>query len=299
MILTATTLQRFMRCPRQFFHSQISGWRRKVRPDYVGIGVLFHEAMEKWARLGKEEAEKHIKASVSKIFADSLDVDDMNPENLKWAESILMGMIDGYPWPVHADYAEMEFKYPFKGHSLRGKVDGIRTIDGGRRVIFDYKTAGSLYRKDDAPLLKRDFQASFYFYLLSKIEKTPFEGVEFFFVKRSGLRLRKSKNEQWATYCRRIYNDYVDKKRRGDYYLRTVTFRDPRDETFFSNISWVVSELDRCVETDQWAMHETACGGYRACPYVPICNDDPEWERLYDNVGPDHHPELKGDDDAE
>jgi hypothetical protein len=295
MILTATTLQMFLDCPRKYQQNQIHGWFEKDVSEPLLIGNIFHECMERWGKYGKEDAIKHVKMAVSQRFTDTYQDADFDTDALERIEHMLLGMVDGYPYEGVADKYEHEFSLPLKGHLLAGKVDGLQSI-GGRRMVFDYKTTNKIYDKGNPDLLRRDFQASLYFYALSKTLNAQFDGVEFIYVKRSELKPWESKNEQWLTYCRRLQKDYLDEKRRDTYYKRAFTLRDPKDETFWSNLLLVVSELDRCVDIDRWIMNETSCSKYGRCPYLDICNGRVGWETQYENRGPDHHPELKGDE---
>ena len=294
MILTPTTIQMFMRCKRLYKLSQIDGWYPKHRPEYINLGTLFHIAMETWAKHSKESAIKCIKTETSKVFQETFDLGDFDSKHLEKAESTLLGMLEGYPFPVATDAPEREFYHPYGDHVLAGKIDGIRST-GGRLMITDYKTKGSLDQVDDEDLLKRNFQASFYFYLLSKIDEKPYEGVEFIYVRRPALRLKTKPPEQWASFCRRIQRDYNDPKRKDFYFKRVFTFRDRKDMGFWRNLHLIVREIGYSMEQNVWPMNETSCSQYRKCPYIAICNGDPDWEARFVNRGSDHHPELKGE----
>lgn len=288
---TCTTTRAFMECPRKYYYMQICGYFPKYRPEYVNLGILFHRAMEAYAHGGLVKAQRQIKNDISNTFDEARKIEDMDTKLLEKAEYTLLGMVEGYPYEVNPTSAEMKFEVEFEGHLLGGKVDGIRT-GGGRAMIFDYKTKGSLDGVDDHALLSRDFQASFYFYGLGLLCKR-FEGVEFIYVRRPSLRQRRK--ERFTTFCERIYKDYLDENRRDFYYGRAFTFRDPDDKTWLENLKNVLKNIQIFDNFDIWPMHETACRLYRRCQYLPICNNEEGWQEKYDVLGPDAHPELEDD----
>jgi hypothetical protein len=281
----------FMECPRKYYWYQKRGYSPKKRPDYVQLGTYFHKAMEVWARAGQEEARATIKNTLSKQLDETKHIEDFDPHSLEKAEAILLGMVDGFPYPVEPTAIEEKFALDFEGHLLAGRVDGTKTI-GGRAMIFDYKTKGSLDDVGDDSLLVRDFQASFYFYSMVLLNRY-FEGVEFLYVRRPSLRQRQK--EPWWSFCKRIYKDYIDKNRRDFYYARAVTYRDRKDAAWLDNLRQVLKNIEICDNFDIWPMYESACKVWTRCPYMRICNDDSDWKDHYDDIGPDAHPELEED----
>ena len=295
MIYTSTTIQKFMDCPRKYYLNQIQGFFTKSKPEYVKIGTLFHQGMDIWASEGKEKARNHIMDRMAELFDTLDDFSDFDPDNLEISENILLGMLDGYPYPIlNNKHIEMEFHAPYKGHVLAGKVDGMCQF-GGRDMIFDYKTVGSLSGKDDLELLKRNFQASFYYYVLTKLQNYFIEGVQFIYVKRPELRQKVKESKK--ALAERIYKDYLsgrkDKNDKLVYYLRVNTFRARGDQEWMKNLDMILNQIQSCNERDEWPMHEVSCKSFnRRCDYLPICNKMDGWEAWYDVLGYDVHPEL-------
>lgn len=295
MIYTSTTIQKFMDCPRAYYHNQIQGYFPKKRPEYIAVGSLFHQAMDIWASEGKEEARAHIRERTGEVFDRLDEFPDFDPDNLEVTEQVLLGMLDGYPYPITENkHIEMEFHAPYKGHVLAGRVDGMCQY-GGRDMIFDYKTVGSLSGRDDEELLKRNFQASFYYHVLTKLQNYNIEGVQFIYVKRPELRQGKKENKK--TFAQRIYKDYLSgrKDKNGDlvYYKRANTFRARNDQMWMRNLDMILNQIQTCNEKAEWPMHEISCKSWnRRCEFLPICNKIDGWEAWYDVLGYDVHPEL-------
>ena len=86
MIYTSTTIQKFMDCPRKYYHHQIQGYFPKSRPEYVKIGSLFHQAMDIWASERKDKAKEHIRDQVSEIYDRVDEFPDLDPDNLEVSE---------------------------------------------------------------------------------------------------------------------------------------------------------------------------------------------------------------------
>ena len=165
---------------------------------------------------------------------------------------------------------------------------------GGRDMIFDYKTVGRLPGDDDE-LFKRNFQASFYFYVLSTLQQYSMEGIQFIYVKRPEL--RKRAKESRKQLAERIYKDYLSgrKDKEGElvYYKRVNTFRARNDQSWMKNLDMILGQIQGCNERNEWPMHEVSCKNFnRRCEYLPICNKIEGWEAWYDVLGFDVHPEL-------
>lgn len=299
-ILTSTNIQDYLTCPRFYYLNQIKGYFKKRKDLNLSIGTLFHSAMEIWSKEGQEGAIGFLRTAVQHTFKEHRLDPSFDTAELTKADAILLGMVEHYPFPVMADQVEVEFRVPFNNFDLAGKWDGEHSYDG-RKVIFDYKTKKRMPSHiDDFSLNKRDFQGQFYFYVARKLLKADqFEGFEKIYVKQPEL--RQNKNETLDRFCFRMRQDYA--KRPDFYYKRVPIFFDPDDGEFMNNLTYLTSEIGaRIKHGTYWEMNYTNCKTkyHKHCVYLPICNQEPGWEDLYDFKGPDHHPELSfGKEDNE
>lgn len=297
MIFTASTLQNFLVCPKSYFFDQIVGIQRKGLPEYMGVSVVLHKALELYKKEGIKAGEKHIKDSTEEAYEKAVVINpNFDTNDIRTAETYLTSILHHLPWNVDSlQGAEIEFKHPvglvfqnlshLKDHYFAGKVDGIGLDPNGRQFVVDYKLKGSFDRMKHEDVLRKNFQASFYYYL--NLPSLPdLEYVQFRMCKRPMI--RQTKKETFEGYLERLYNDY--KERPDFYFYEANTFRDPKDKSFLMNLSLIIVRILASRSSGHWQENSPACAG---CNYLAACVEKMGWEDMYDWVGPDYHPELE------
>ena len=229
--LTKTNITDYMICPWMYYLNQVQGYFPKRMSNAVGVGLLFHGAMETWAKKGEEAAHEYVSKEVMRSFNENKLDPTFKPEKLELNKAMVTGMLEGYPYAVIADAVEVEFSIDFYGFKLAGKWDGDYK-DGTRTYLFDYKTKGRIPEFNHG-IMARDLQGQLYFHAARQMGMDV-DGFEHIIVKRTGL--IHGKKETYAMYLQRVRADYSIPKRQDAYYDRQQILYDPDDQKFWANL---------------------------------------------------------------
>ena len=294
--LTKTNITDYMICPWMYYLNQVQGYFPKRMSNAVGVGLLFHGAMETWAKKGEEAAHEYVSKEVMRSFNENKLDPTFKPEKLELNKAMVTGMLEGYPYAVIADAVEVEFSIDFYGFKLAGKWDGDYK-DGTRTYLFDYKTKGRIPEFNHG-IMARDLQGQLYFHAARQMGMDVV-GFEHIIVKRTGL--IHGKKETYAMYLQRVRADYSIPKRQDAYYDRQQILYDPDDQKFWANLRVVCEDIQRRLNSGVWPQNIINCRTkwYKPCDYLPICNGELGWEESFDKKGPDHHPELSYGEEAD
>jgi hypothetical protein len=293
MILTSSTLQKFHTCEYKYFLAQVLGLEPKSQPDYINLGLLTHDAFEEFWKTGDKTAvARYIRERCKIHYKNSMDM--QRTDRLEIAEATALAMLSNNPWNIEkmteaerifmVDPKDVDIATPDEW-KFAGKRDG--KFQDGRDIIYrDYKTTSKMNAYTDYDQMKMNFQASFYIYM--DAEAT---GMEFCLIRRPQIRQKKKPPEPLWKYLERIHKEF--KSRTSYYYCRYTTFRDRKDSTFMVNLQRTVDRIVYCCKhAGQW-QQQSACADWGSgCKYLPVCTNKVNWQELYNQVGPDCHPEL-------
>jgi len=233
----------------------------------VGAGDLPHENIP---RFFNSWSKAWTKLNISR----SSGADDY--EAIRLDISMANGLLDGYikMWPKDfngmTEWVALEdtFDIEWRGFRLRGKVDGIKRVNG-KLWLLESKTRGRIDEKTLPDLLSFDFQSMFYITAMSQRMKEPVAGVVYNIIRRPGIKLRK--NETMKTYAGRLAVETVI--RPNHYYKRY--------EMSYSVSDLLRFEGDLIVKLSlfsKWLRgehpnyrNETACVGRFPCDFIPAC----------------------------
>jgi len=299
--LTSSSIMDFMTCPRMYLVKHILGFHPKEESWKLRVGSVYHEGCRvRWEK-GLDEALIWVQKFFSDHFHAHCQEEDFSAEHLEFQEAMVLGMVENTPWDVRdLDEAEKEFWVSLDAlelipdglsqeYGIAGKVDGVGKRDG-RPVIREYKTKGDISKAAKSHAMDRNLQASLYYYAFQRaLGYEQLEGVQFCLVRRPSIARRQKEKQE--TFCKRVRQDYKD---RPDFYFSdNVTYRDPRDNGFLTNLNTLVHLIDENTQKNRWYENLTQCKGFgKGCAYLPYCTKAPGWMDHFQNLGPDAHPEL-------
>jgi hypothetical protein len=300
VIFTATSLQKFLECPRKYYNSQILGLSSKRINLDMFIGRVFHSARLVQISDGTGPAIKHIRMACSDVFKEYMKQPDANTNDLEIAEATLESMIENYPWKEEIRLAEAQFMIPIEDVGFEpsptekdyfgGRIDGMIKDYLGYPIIFDYKVKKDVTRASRQETMARHFQAHFYYFMFKKMKFDDLRGFTFILVRRPGIRPRRKPPEPLQAFIRRLKQYYKERK---DCFTQATISYDPYDIEFAYTLKSIVKQIHHFKTTGEWYCNYTACCIYNNCVYLPACEGQPGWEDLYNKKGYDIHPELE------
>ena len=295
--ITASNIADFLTCEKKYFWSQVDGKRKKRYGEIPrNVGEIVHLGFEVWRKEGKNAAVRAIKDRTGELFTQGYTRDGFDPDKLEILETTSIAMVENMPWEL-PDEVEREFCVPAERlgldnipFNLAGKIDGVARDKRGKPVLREYKTKGDISKAIKPVSLDTNLQASFYFYVAQRaLGLGSLRGVEFCFVRRPSIRQRK--DETIKAFLYRLTKDY--EKRPNFYYIEALTYRDPEDATFMLALRAILERIIYCLSNGTWLSNFTQCEGLTyTCPYVGLCHQEYYEPDAYEDVGPDHHPEL-------
>jgi hypothetical protein len=214
-------------------------------------------------------------------------------------------MVEHCPWSLD-DVVEVEREFHIRDLSalglytdanvqISGKIDVVARHTDGSLFPSDYKTRRSIAYADsmkNEASLEVDLQSSLYSLVFPTLYECEPKGFRFQLVKRPEIRQRKRSNENHEDYCRRIVKEYENTKK---YYNEAWVRKDDILGYFIDGLDAMIENIERCRRTGIYQKAFTQCANaISMCDYYHMCYRKPGWEDMYEKVGRDHHPELKG-----
>lgn len=225
LVVTASSLGCFFKCPRQYYLSYVCGWRKRVADDALRFGTAFHKGLEEWF---KKSDENPIEAAI----ATAGDAQEFDAETVMQLKALLNGYFAKWNGAIDAKVLpEREFavKFPFlRGCIVCGKIDGIVEYADGHKGIIEHKTTSSSIGPMDEywQTIARD-QIALYKAAAEK-EGIRIGSIIFDVIRKPTIHL--GKNETPEEYGKRLSDDCVgsqvgenpkakDYKRGSDFYF--------------------------------------------------------------------------------
>ena len=230
IVITASSLGCFFKCPRQYYLSYVCGWRKRVADDSLRFGTAFHKGLEEWFKGTPANA------AVFEAIATAGDAQEFDAETVMQLKALLNGYFAKWEGAIDAKVMpEREFavKFPFlRGCVVCGKMDGIVEYSDGHIGIIEHKTTSeAIGPMDDYwQTINRD-QVALYKAAAQK------EGIDVTEVLYDVIRkptIHLGKNETPDEYGSRLANDCIgaangenprskDYKRGADFYFARRT----------------------------------------------------------------------------
>ncbi|MDK9699075.1 MAG: PD-(D/E)XK nuclease family protein [bacterium] len=205
-ILTYSSMQSFLDCPRKYLNREIKCLTSKEKNRTLDFGSAWHGALERWYTPGDQDVKC---AAIKQYFSDCFpnrESDYNERRDFLMLDVMFSTYLNRFPeedFDVIA--AETKFLLPIinpntgrisRTFNLSGKVDGlIRMKETGELYILEHKTASSV----DGSYLEKlplDFQINLYAYALSRHLKRPITGVIYNVIQKSGIKLKMGETEE-------------------------------------------------------------------------------------------------------
>lgn len=284
MLLTASRLATYQRCPREHELYYLKGYRPVAPVATMRLGTLVHSGLEQWWQ-GQPV---------------SLPV-DADPWDLARARPMLAGYTARWERSEYVTLAvEVEFEAPLKGRdwSLGGRIDAIVRDGQGRDWVVEHKTAGVDISRGSTywQRLSLDSQVGIYMLGAARLGFNPC-GVIYDVLGKPQLRpyevnSRRVEAETPAQFETRVAAAIAADPDR--YYQRGELVRTSEEMAeVMSDLLGVVNLMG----VDEYAVRNPgACERYgRICGFFPVCSRQASLldERLFrhSNVV---NPELSG-----
>ena len=328
--VTFSMLKTFRNCQRKCKFRYFEGLKPRERSENLWFGSLIHECLELHYR--NEAWEDFIDASTM-----NRDGDPDEKRMWHYAHAMMKAYAAKFPAEPFVFFAEdcygppaieKKFKVPIVNPStgaksrsfvLKGKADGIITMDDGRNLLLEHKTASAV---DDNywDKLCTDFQITLYLNALEEELGIKLDGVfynvlikprlrqaqeesEEDFEARKAKLLAKSKTGKTTASRRegegddefraRLEKFYAD----GERFLRKEVKIAPEQRQEAKWEVWQNTQmLLACRRNDVFCRNRDRCFDYnRACEYYPICGPVVDKESIIskDYVRSEPHEELR------
>ncbi|HEX5131020.1 MAG TPA: PD-(D/E)XK nuclease family protein [Candidatus Krumholzibacteria bacterium] len=169
--MSASKLNSYARCPRQFFYRSIL---RLEEPEsiYLRVGNLVHEALKEIIPPGAtgDEVRTALRAAGTREIAERLVAAGM-PEAGAWMRALSVHYLQDMLQRVAELEATREGEYRVRmleesieavieGMPIRGRVDRVDDVEGLGPLVIDYKTSGSI--KKTYPTLVDKMQTEYW-----------------------------------------------------------------------------------------------------------------------------------------
>lgn len=237
--ISQSSMRNFMSCRRKWMLS-IAGLQRKDTQRNTHFGSIVHEMLDlvyqnidtlKLKDLNEFitlELEKYLEKHQDEIFIPS---DQYNME-----KAMAIAITEGYFRYFRKDRdnflsikPEYEFAVPYKGVTLRGKVDGISELKNHELWQIEHKTKSRVDEEGILAALQFDFQNLMYSFILDMTNDELIKGVIYNVIRKP--QLRQGKDESPKSFFSRIKADI--KSRQDWYYNRYEIVYSKKDKIKF------------------------------------------------------------------
>lgn len=172
--LSASLLNSYLECPRKCFYTRLL--RIEDAPadlESAGVfGTLIHTVLERlhrsgrWAQWSTGDADDLRRAAhvhLAELWrAPEISAAFRNPIQRTYVYSRALAMLSGYARWICAEHAgtdvvlvEQGFTFTFAGAQIRGRIDRVDRLPGGRLRVIDYKTGSGDVVKGGRTLAQR------------------------------------------------------------------------------------------------------------------------------------------------
>lgn len=288
--LSHSQLNAFRKCPKMYWWRYVYGIEPIREPDSFVIGGLLHQVQQAYYALKSTRAEALFKSwEILNPIIDGTAPDEQ--ENWMIMAQTAMAMFEFMPdWmldPQDRTTVEKHFETTiFKTDNDRISYQGYIDRVVGNSMVRELKTTIN----PDMFIRYASVSPQVTGYVLGCQNelKLKINGVTFDLIRKPLL--RKKQNEDTASFCNRIREDY--RTRPDFYYRREHTYRSPKQiKQFEIDLKAIgidiLGKLKVC-ETNKevgaelfWRNHE-ACFSRGECPYHKICfNKDKMTEQIF------------------
>jgi hypothetical protein len=276
--------------------SQVLGVKKKLDNRAMFIGTMVHKAFEIQSKSGTLDGRKYLADQCREMWQKAVEEDaSARDEDFEKNKVMMLAMYDNFPFSLCPHQVEFLVEMPtgIDYWTFKGKVDG-RGIHPAlnQQFLYDYKVKTRYDKILASRALQTNLQGLLY---TTAYHDMTGERAYWKIIVIKKTELRQGKKEAFGKYLSRIKEDYsknLDKN-----------FKQASVEFDAERLRWMKEWLQALVweiqEEDAWRMNPCACTGFEqgfTCDYYPYCYKELGWQRQYEEVGPDHHPELEEDD---
>lgn len=273
---------RFMCCRRRFQYEYVHGIAPLREPLPWIVGGALHDLLDRFYSssgqfCGRDEASEVIDEKIDKAMASSVDDQDRMQE-LERQRAVVLGMFLGYVarWGKQDmetyDRTISEQVYasppmPETGWQYTGKLD-VLALKGEEVHLLEHKTVSALTPGYIARL-PLDTQILGYVWLANlSLRYLRVKKIVYNCIRKSALRFRKADTQ--SSFTERIVDDYLESPE-SYFYRETLVVNDADVQRFVGELSWVVGEIQRCVDEGAFYQNTLFCDFMGTCPYLPLC----------------------------
>lgn len=222
--ITQSFIRAFRKCKYQTYLGYVKGLTPKKMSKGLLFGQIGHHILENYYQEIKDTGVlscrlEHYSDKFINDFCDKFPdmVSSQNPKDFEKMLAEVEGLTQGYLQNVFKTQenaiweivdVEKEFKVPYRGSLLRGKMDLI--VKHRKKGTYYVKDHKFLFARADidqiGSMLRYDVQCNMYAYAAIQLD-IPIKGIIYNIVRKPGL--RQKVNESLEEYMSRIYMDTV------------------------------------------------------------------------------------------
>lgn len=280
--ITYSLLSKFLECPRKFLYA-LNLWK-PIRDTYVTRwGTLLHWALEQFYSGAAKPVTTII--DVSKFLTqyphhDTIRRELSADEQARWEVDVAraMAVIPAYCKIYEKDFTPGRFTHceqireRYLGKVLlRGKIDGVLTIQGGAKRVIEHKTRSMI--NEDAILeeLTFDLQSFMYSYMVET------RNVLYNIIRKPSHSPSKRNNETLPAFATRLHGEIL--KEPTHFFKRFEITWSHKDFAFImGELNEVLGDLERRLLRGAppyctiFPRNHMACRGrYGSCEYLRAC----------------------------
>lgn len=271
--LSQSLVLTFQECRRKFL-MQLNGYRASGKNKTYLFGNIMHGALDKCYNSAKLIDFSVFEKEFRSQNADELiDVEEQQLErDFAIAETMLPIYFENYEDDLTKkkfEAVEEEFCVYFHGVKLRGKKDGLFTING-KRWLMEHKTKGRI--QEDPIMLKLSFDFQNLLYILAdELEhKETIAGTLYNVIRNPQIKQGKQTLE---AFCQRVAADM--RERPKFYFMRwEVPYTANDKKRFAIELTQKLDDIKRALETNTCYKSENACVGLYSCDFLSACAAD-------------------------
>ena len=256
----ATSLSRFMTCPRKYQLSILQGWTTRRRSIYLDFGSAYHKSLEIYdkARADGHSQQVALRAAVRVALSADLENEDRSHNRFTLVRSVVwyaiqyqhdsmktLTLADG----THAVELSFLMHLPLKNpwgdpYLLCGHIDGL-VRNNGKVYILERKTTGSILNDRYWSQFSPNVQISTYATASKVILADPDQSI-------------------WVVIdaCQTAVN--------FSRYARHYIHRDSSQlEEFLTEVCYYIKIAENLALDNYWPKNESAC---RMCEFKQVCS---------------------------
>ena len=298
--ISQSAMKTFMSCRRKWMMN-IAGLEKKDKQKNTHFGTIVHEMLDqvyqKLDKLPQDKIEKFVRQRLNQYLKKHADEIFVGGQQYEMEKEMCVAITTAYFDFFKRDrknftemIPEQEFAIPYKGVTLRGKIDGLLRLKKKGRWQMEHKTKSRWDEESGLTALQFDFQNLMYSFAADTLSDEPVKGVLYNVIRKPGLRMKQDEGPK--EFLDRVKADIAS--RPEWYFMRyEIVYTKKEKANFKEQLDGIIGELKMfCDGKLPDVQNQAHCLFPFRCEFLNVCaSGNTHGLRIRESI----HPELDAD----